>query len=96
MHANNTPSLAIEHINRAAEIRVFPNPSKDLVHIAGLTATDKVVLYDLAGRALNQNWTLTGQATTTFRYHNVSAGAYILVITDAEGNVKGRVPVTKL
>jgi Secretion system C-terminal sorting domain len=85
----------ISNVNNVAEVKVYPNPSKDQITITGLTATDHVALYDMMGRSADQNWSVTHDGNSTFRYNNVPAGAYVVVVTDAGGNIKSRVPVRK-
>jgi Secretion system C-terminal sorting domain len=92
----SAPSLNVNNVNEAASVKVYPNPSKDIVNISGLDATDHVVLYDMMGNAMEQNWNVTGRSINTFRYNNEAAGAYLLIVTDATGNIKARVSVTKL
>ena len=99
-HANGTtgtvPSLAIKNVNTVAEVKVYPNPSKDMINVTGLTAGDNVTLYDMVGRNMGQNWVAGGQRINSFSYNNVPAGAYLLTVSDANGNVKARVSVRKM
>ena len=99
-HANATtgtvPSLAIKNVNTVADVKVYPNPSKDMINVTGLTAGDNVTLYDMVGRNMGQNWTAGGQRINSFNYNNVPAGAYLLTVSDANGNVKARVSVRKM
>ena len=99
-HANATtgtvPSLAIKNVNTVADVKVYPNPSKDMINVTGLTAGDNVTLYDMVGRNMGQNWVAGGQRINSFSYNNVPAGAYLLTVSDANGNVKARVSVRKM
>ena len=98
-HANATgtvPSLAIKNVNTVADVKVYPNPSKDMINVTGLTAGDNVTLYDMVGRNMGQNWVAGGQRINSFNYNNVPAGAYLLTVSDANGNVKARVSVRKM
>ncbi len=99
-HANATtgtpPSLSIKNVNTVADVKVYPNPSKDMINVTGLTAGDNVTLYDMVGRNMGQNWVAGGQRINSFNYNNVPAGAYLLTVSDANGNVKARVSVRKM
>ncbi len=88
-------TLSVTNVNEKADIKVYPNPSKDQISITGLTSTDHVALYDMMGRSADQNWAVTHDGTSTFRYSNVPVGSYVVVITDAGGNIKSRVLVRK-
>ncbi len=90
------PSLNIKNINTVADVKVYPNPSKDIINVTGLTAGDHVTLYDMVGRNMGQNWTAGGQRISSFNYNNVPSGAYLMVVADANGNVKARVSVRKM
>jgi len=91
-----TGALAINNVNTVAGINVYPNPSKDIINVTGLNNTDHLSLYDMMGRQVNQNWVVSGNGTNTFHYSNIPPGAYILVVTDADGNVRARTPVRKM
>ncbi len=94
--ASGTPTLGVKNINSQGAINVYPNPSKDIVSITGLSTTDHILLYDMMGRDVSQSWTINRDGLNTFRYNNLAPGAYIIVITDAGGNMKSRIPVRKL
>ncbi len=85
----------ISNVNSVADVRVYPNPSKDQITITGLAATDRVALYDMVGRSAGQDWVVSQDGASTFRYNNVPTGAYVVVVTDSSGNIKSRVPVRK-
>jgi Secretion system C-terminal sorting domain len=95
MTAPHIPTTAINNVNSTTAINVYPNPSRDIITITGLTTTDHLSLYDMMGREVTQNWNVTSNGTNTFHYNNLPAGAYILSVTDANGNVKARVSVRK-
>jgi hypothetical protein len=93
----NTPAvnpLAVQSVNGSADVKVYPNPSKGLFNVSGLSAGDKLILYDMMGRvALAQDGS---QGVNTISAGSISPGAYILVVNDADGNVKSRIPLQKL
>ena len=96
LHMLSPITLGISNINNIEAVNVFPNPSRDIVNITGLTSSDKVSLYDMLGRSADMNWIVTHDGMNTFRYGNVPSGAYILIVTDAQGNIKSRTPVRKM
>ncbi len=95
-HLVSPGTLGITNINNGGDVNVYPNPSKDIVNISGLTATDKVTLYDMMGRVVELNWNVTHDGMNTFRYGNIPSGAYLLVVTGNDGNLKSRTPVRKM
>jgi hypothetical protein len=48
------------------------------------------------GHAMPQNWVVSQTGANTFSYGSIAAGTYVLVVTDAGGNVKSQVPVKKM
>ena len=82
-------------MNNAAAISVYPNPSKYAINITGLDINDNVILYDMMGRQQNQKWVAATTGTNSFQYSNLPAGGYILVIADANGDTKARIPIMK-
>ena len=72
----------------ASEIRVYPNPAGDLLHIelscgGGIAS---VALYDLQGRVVEtRHGTSLQGGTATVNLRSVPAGVYLLRVRDAEG-----------
>ncbi len=89
------PRLTVTNVNAVADINVYPNPSKNVLNVTGLNTTDNLVLYDMMGRTVAQNWTVSAHSINSFSVSNLQIGAYILVVTDANGNVRSRIPVQK-
>ncbi len=89
-------TLGIRNVNNASEVKVYPNPSKNVINITGLNSNDHISVYDMMGRPANQNWTVNSQGLNTFSMNNIATGAYIIVVQDANGDIKARVPVRKL
>ena len=75
----------------ALEIRVYPNPAGDLLHIelSGGGGIASVALYDLQGRVVTGAGAHAGTpqqgGTATVNLRNVPAGVYLLRVRDAEG-----------
>lgn len=87
-----TPST-VSSVN-STNIKVFPNPVYGTLNISGLTIHDKFTLFDMMGRSV-----ASGVATTnglnSLPLHDVPVGNYVLIATDANGNIKYRQPVRK-
>lgn len=66
---------------------MYPNPFSDHITVSGLTVSDKVCVYDMAGRQVSDTWTATS-ATQTFTITDLPAGLYMLRVSDAAGNKK--------
>ena len=92
LKAGSASSLGIININNSAAINVYPNPSKDIITVTGLTATDQLALYDMMGRAMPLNKT----GSNVFSLSKLPAGAYILIVKDPNGAIRSRVPIRKL
>jgi hypothetical protein len=84
-------SLAIKNINAATEVKVYPNPTANFINVTGLNPGDQLSLIDMMGRTS----ALPGNGTSRYSISNFVPGNYILVITDADGNVRSRIRVQK-
>jgi len=91
-----TTTTGISNINEGKSVNVYPNPSGDVINITNLDVADQVILIDMMGKATPQNWIINNQPVNTFSLRNVPTGSYILLIQDAGGNMKARVPVRKM
>ena len=89
-------TLGINNVNTNSDIKVYPNPAKDALNITGLNISDNISVFDMMGRPVISNWTANSQATNTFTLNTVPSGSYIVIVKDAGGEVKARVPVRKL
>jgi len=71
-----------------ASLRVYPNPTDDLLHIELLSAKIKsLVLYNLQGRVVETHGrTALQDENATLDVHDVLAGVYLLRVTDTEGH----------
>lgn len=89
----------ISHVNvssvNAASITIYPNPSKDEINIAGLSLGDQITLYDMMGHRIDKNWRINNRDVNTFNLNGISAGAYVLIVRDANGSMKSRLPLQK-
>jgi type IX secretion system substrate protein len=94
-----TPSgsgLGVKNINSVNDVKVYPNPASNIINISGLNSGDQVSVFDMMGRKVVQNTVQNGTGLQSISLSNITAGAYILVVNDVNGNVKARVPVRKI
>jgi len=90
-----TGTLGIQNVNNTNEIKAYPNPARNIVNITGLEAADQITVYDMMGRATAQTRAVALPGKTTISLTNLPAGAYIIAVSDANGNTRARVPVQK-
>jgi len=88
--------LGVNNINAVNDVKVYPNPSKNIINIAGLDMSDNITMYDMMGRTVHNNWEINSRGINTFSMNNIAAGSYLIVVGDANGNIKARVPMRKL
>ncbi len=60
-----------------SNLKVYPNPSQDILHISGITQSTHVTLFDLQGRTV-ANTILTEDGT--LQIANLTAGTYVLQV----------------
>jgi len=65
-------------------IKVYPNPANDAVHIEGITAGTGIQLFDVTGRQVLQSASTSTNASINIG--SLSTGSYVLVLTDINGN----------
>jgi hypothetical protein len=68
------------------EIRVFPNPAREVVQITNLPGNSDIRLIDASGRMVLQS--RSGQAFTTLQVGHLPSGLYELLITTSTGERK--------
>jgi len=61
------------------QIKVYPNPASEMVHIEGVEA-DEVMVYNALGQMVK-----TVQGSNAINVSGLAEGVYLLRITDAEG-----------
>lgn len=79
----------------AVHVSVFPNPCINTIAIAGLSKSDKVKVYDISGRQVNDTWEAAGSALETYNIGNLAPGIYTLVVSDNVGAGKAAVQLAK-
>ena len=81
-----------------AMLSVYPNPTDDVlfIELRGIAEIANVALYDLQGRMVTGVCdTPQRGGTATFNVRNISAGVYVLRVTDADGKEYHRKIVRK-
>ena len=69
-------------------LEMHPNPSSSQISLSGLTKTDKVCVYDLAGSQIGTAWDVTTDGSQTFDIQSLASGVYVLQVFSADGNRK--------
>ncbi len=93
--STSIPILKIPAANKST-VRVFPNPTNELVNITGLSAGDNYTLSDIIGRPIMQSGAINSQSSQTISVATLPSGIYLLAVRDANGNVRSRVRLQKL
>jgi hypothetical protein len=80
------------HCNEATKISLHPNPTTGLVHIQGLSAGTRLLVYDFGGRAVISHM---ADGNATLDLSGLPAGTYQVVVTKADHSVSHRFKVVK-
>ena len=92
LHAGtHTSTLGINNVNNT-DIQIYPNPAKNTVNVIGLSTTDKIQVIDMMGRVIANYY---NTSNNSININNLTAGAYMFVVYDENGNVKTRLPLQK-
>ena len=89
------PPTVVKNVNTTSEVKVYPNPTGNIINIAGLNATDRLQLYDMMGRNMSGDWQVHDRAVNTFSMQMIPTGSYLLIVTDEHGRTKAQVPLRK-
>ena len=85
-------SSAVHTITPAAhDYRVFPNPTANNFRVTGMEPGDKLVLYDMMGRRMDDLTVNSGMYTMG----DALPGSYALLVTDHTGIIKSRMMIQK-
>lgn len=68
--------------NELASVKLFPNPSRDSFHIAGIEQQVQITVYDQMGRITLEK---VIDSNTTIN-HNLNSGIYIITVTTDNGS----------
>ncbi len=85
----------VQAINSRNSIKAYPNPAGEVLNVTGLTASDHVLLFDMMGRNVSQNWTVRDNKVNTFTMQDLPTGNYILMVKDEHGRTRANVPLRK-
>ena len=92
---NDTGTLGVRNVTNDAAIKVFPNPASNTMNITGLHSTDRVIVYDIMGRATTGSWQVSQNGTNTFNVSALPAGSYIITVYGQDGTIRSRKPLQK-
>ncbi|MDG1332371.1 MAG: T9SS type A sorting domain-containing protein [Crocinitomicaceae bacterium] len=67
-----------------AEVRLFPNPANDVLHIESDSAINKVLLYQMNG------WKISASNASTINVTTLPSGVYFVEVQTEQGNVVER------
>ncbi len=91
----DTTTTYVKAINSRGSIKAYPNPAGEVLNVTGLTASDHVLLFDMMGRNVSQNWTVRDNKVNTFTMQDLPTGNYILMVKDEHGRTRANVPLRK-
>lgn len=72
--------------NQLYTFAVFPNPSSDILNIAGENVINSINIYDINGKLIKSITQKNSVSNTQVSLHNLSLGIYFLEITTAENH----------
>ena len=79
---NNNSTLAVSEISKTKNIRIYPNPVKDFLHIKSDSVIDKVEVFSLEGKKLKE----TNQ--NKIDVSELTSGVYIIKTIDNKGTIE--------
>jgi len=89
------PPTVVNNVNTGADIKVYPNPTRDIVNITGLAATDHLLLVDMMGKDVGNGWTVSPKEVNSFSMDQLPAGNYLLIVKDEAGRIRAHAPLRK-
>ncbi len=91
-YMNNLPQLPSDLNDIQTNLKVYPNPAKDVVFVDGTDGTDMTAhFYNQVGMLVQEVAVKGGQVDVS----SLSSGSYIFTIIDASGKVVGRSKMVK-
>jgi len=89
VYFSKTPTeyLELDDENAPLELSVFPNPTNTAWQINTAEIIESVVLYDLAGKIVYQNTTVSAN-NLTINASKIAAGTYSAIVTTEAGTTK--------
>jgi len=88
-------TFGVNSLAGASAISAYPNPIGNEVNVTGLIKSDKVCIYDLAGKPVSNSWTVQNDGLQSFQIGDLADGMYLLQVSDNAGNLKASVKVVK-
>ncbi len=88
-------TTAVNSVVMNSELGEFPNPSYNMATITGLSKSDQVSVYDMAGRQVGATWNVTSAGEQTFDVSFLNTGIYTIQVADNNGNRKGVLKLVK-
>lgn len=76
--------VGIGNIETAMELVIYPNPVEGLLYIEGLTPGAIIILTDILGKEVYKDTSANSKFVVNTK--SLSAGTYILQVTDSKGN----------
>ncbi len=70
--------------NQMSNLKLFPNPSSDIINITYANQISNIIIYDLTGRKVLEN--AINAPESAINVQRLSAGTYLLNIVTADGN----------
>ncbi|NDC41815.1 MAG: T9SS C-terminal target domain-containing protein, partial [Chitinophagia bacterium] len=93
---HNVPLMASNNATATGErISIFPNPSAGDFQVVGLSAGDKLEVYDLSGRLVMYDITYLPSNRATRVLSGIPRGSYILVVKQDDGSIAYRQRIIK-
>jgi sugar lactone lactonase YvrE len=90
-----SPTEGINNVTQNVSIEVHPNPFSSQLNVTGLNISDRVCVYDVAGRPASDMFTATENGTNTFNIDGLASGAYLLQVWGADGGEKATIKLVK-
>jgi hypothetical protein len=72
----------------SANVRVYPNPAGNFVHVSLPAATSAVRLLNTAGQVLQERKSIAGTSTVSFDVSSYSAGTYMIQVIQTDGSAR--------
>lgn len=90
------PTFVTNHnAGAVSPVSIYPNPAGDLLNIKGVTSTDKVMLFDMMGRAMPHHWAIEDKELNTVSLQQFPPGNYVLIVKDQFDNPRVQIPLRK-
>lgn len=68
-----------------ADINIYPNPARDILHVAGITSNSRIEVKNILGKTVRM-MTISNERKTTVNIENLASGVYFISVTDMTSN----------